>query len=109
VYLGILSYTTDSYNQITLVALVATGIILSIFSFTPIIYIFVRLIFIIPLSISRLHDIGYSGIVFLCTFLPIIGNILLIIMLCSPGIPEPNQYGYPLCIEKYDSNWRWWR
>ena len=43
--------------------------------------------------VRRLHDINHSGWWWLLVFIPIIGWIILIVFLASPGTPGPNRYG----------------
>ncbi|MDO4617594.1 MAG: DUF805 domain-containing protein [Lachnospiraceae bacterium] len=48
---------------------------------------------ILAVSVRRLHDIGKSGWYFLLNFIPIIGQVYLIIKMFQPGEPGENQYG----------------
>ena len=41
----------------------------------------------------RLHDIGKSGVWFFIAFVPLVGEILLLIWLCKDSQPGENQYG----------------
>lgn len=47
-------------------------------------------------GIRRMHDIGKSGWNMCWGFIPIIGQIYLIILLCTPGEKESNYYGDPI-------------
>jgi uncharacterized membrane protein YhaH (DUF805 family) len=47
----------------------------------------------IAIAVRRLHDVGKSGLFFLISFIPIVGVIWLIVMLCSKGIDGDNKYG----------------
>jgi uncharacterized membrane protein YhaH (DUF805 family) len=54
------------------------------------------LVIIIPflaIAIRRLHDVGKSGWMVLIELIPIIGNIWFLVLTCSPGDLEDNQYG----------------
>ena len=43
--------------------------------------------------VRRLHDIGKSGWWFFIGFIPLIGFIWLLVLMCTDGQPGPNQYG----------------
>jgi uncharacterized membrane protein YhaH (DUF805 family) len=61
-----------------------------------VIYIIYMLAVIIPslaVMVRRLHDIGKSGGWFFISFIPIVGAIWLLILLCKEGQVEDNQYG----------------
>ncbi len=47
----------------------------------------------IGLGVRRLHDIGKSGWWLLLCFIPLIGQIILIIWFCQESQPFDNQYG----------------
>ncbi|MGE5397279.1 MAG: DUF805 domain-containing protein [Chitinophagales bacterium] len=47
----------------------------------------------LAVSIRRLHDVGKSGWFILIAFIPIIGAIWLLILMCTDGKPGENQYG----------------
>ena len=51
--------------------------------------------------VRRLHDTGKSGVFVLVIFIPFIGYILLIILLCQDSIIEDNEYGPS---PKYNAN-----
>lgn len=56
----------------------------------------VSLAFFLPnlgLAMRRLHDIGRSGWWVCINFIPVIGQIILIVFFCQPSQPAPNQYG----------------
>ncbi len=63
-----------------------------IFLLTPIIPF---LLFDIALSIRRFHDIGWSGIMVLLIFVPIIGWLFFLILLFVSGDKKKNKYGLP--------------
>lgn len=44
-------------------------------------------------SVRRLHDIDKSGWWMLISFIPIIGAIWLLILICKDGTPGTNEYG----------------
>ncbi len=50
----------------------------------------------LAIAARRLHDIGKSGWWQLIVLIPLIGLIVLIIWLATPGIKEENQYGETL-------------
>lgn len=43
--------------------------------------------------VRRLHDQNKSGWYFLVYFIPFVGIIWLLVLLCTEGTPGPNQYG----------------
>ncbi|AXG70094.1 inner membrane protein YhaI [Kordia sp. SMS9] len=43
--------------------------------------------------VRRLHDTGNSGWMLLVAFIPLIGGIWLLVLLCTEGQYGPNQYG----------------
>lgn len=47
----------------------------------------------LPLAVRRLHDSNRSGFWYFIGFVPIIGGIWLLILLCMDSTPGPNQYG----------------
>ena len=47
----------------------------------------------ISLSVRRLHDSGKSGWLFLIVFIPILGLITNVILMCLRGDKGPNKYG----------------
>lgn len=48
----------------------------------------------IALTVRRLHDINKSGAWFFIQFVPIVGGILLLILMCLDTVKEGNLYGY---------------
>lgn len=43
--------------------------------------------------VRRLHDVGKSGWWFFISFIPLIGSIWLLVLMCTDSQPGPNQYG----------------
>lgn len=43
--------------------------------------------------VRRLHDTGNSGWMILITFIPLVGGIWLLVLMCTEGQIGPNQYG----------------
>jgi uncharacterized membrane protein YhaH (DUF805 family) len=59
-------------------------------------YVLAALGLVIPLlavGVRRLHDTDRSGWYLLITLIPLIGGIILIVFLATPGAPESNQFG----------------
>lgn len=46
-------------------------------------------------GIQRLHDIGWSGWLWLLNFVPVIGSVMALLMLLLPGTAGANRYGPP--------------
>lgn len=58
----------------------------------------VGLAYLLPMlaaGVRRLHDTGRSGWWLLLPLVPIVGSIVLIVFLASPGEPGPNRFGPP--------------
>ena len=79
IYIGV--YTNTDTSMLTYILLIIYSTIIFLPSFT--------------MQVKRLHDINKSGNwIFLC-FIPIIGCIILIILLCKDGDKTSNSYGEP--------------
>jgi uncharacterized membrane protein YhaH (DUF805 family) len=50
-------------------------------------------------SVRRLHDTGRSGWWVLLLFVPLVGQIILIVWYCTRGEPGPNRFGPPPFIQ----------
>jgi uncharacterized membrane protein YhaH (DUF805 family) len=89
------------YWMFTLFSLIITwtlsilDFVFETYTFSIISSIYALLIFIPSLAVllRRLHDIGKSGWYFLLIFLPFIGWIWLIVLLCMEGEQGPNEWG----------------
>lgn len=49
----------------------------------------------IQISVQRLHDLGWSGWLWLLNFVPVVGGLFLLVLIVSPGSNTPNRYGAP--------------
>ena len=47
----------------------------------------------IAVTARRLHDTGKSGWLYLLTFIPLIGGLILLVLILMGPTPGPNQYG----------------
>lgn len=47
----------------------------------------------LAVSVRRLHDVGKSGWFILIAFIPIVGAIWLLVLMCLDGQPGDNPYG----------------
>ncbi|WP_342243985.1 DUF805 domain-containing protein [Pseudomonas sp. OTU5201] len=47
------------------------------------------------IGVQRLHDIGWSGWLWLLNFVPVVGSVFALLMLFVPGTDGPNRYGPP--------------
>ncbi|MET0663447.1 MAG: DUF805 domain-containing protein [Ilumatobacteraceae bacterium] len=47
----------------------------------------------VAVAVRRLHDTDKSGWFMLLAFIPIVGFIILVVLLATPGTPGPNKYG----------------
>ena len=56
----------------------------------------------IAVSVRRLHDAGYSGLMYLLSFIPFVGGIILIVFCALPTSPQAVRYGPPGAAGPYD-------
>jgi uncharacterized membrane protein YhaH (DUF805 family) len=49
----------------------------------------------LAVAVRRLHDRDRSGWWLLLHFVPVVGQIVLIVWFCLPGTPGPNRFGPP--------------
>ena len=49
----------------------------------------------VQIGVQRLHDIGWSGWLWLLNFVPVVGSVFAILMLVIPGTQGANRYGPP--------------
>src|SRR5262249_10622122 len=47
----------------------------------------------LAVSVRRLHDQDYSGWMILLSFIPLIGGIIVLVLMCLRGTPGPNRFG----------------
>ncbi|WP_407542962.1 DUF805 domain-containing protein (plasmid) [Deinococcus radiomollis] len=57
------------------------------------IYILATIVPNIAINVRRLHDVGYSGWVFLIVLIPIVGPIVLLVFDATDSKPGTNQWG----------------
>jgi uncharacterized membrane protein YhaH (DUF805 family) len=48
---------------------------------------------VIALTVRRFHDMGYSGWWYLLTFIPYLGGLVVLVMMCLPSQEGSNKYG----------------
>jgi len=70
-----------------------SGIIIWILGIGFILAIFALIIPSISLAVRRLHDTGKSGWWYLINFVPYIGGLVFIVLMCLESEPGANQYG----------------
>lgn len=80
--IGVIGGFLESYGE----EQVWIGVILQVFSLILGISVWCA-------EIRRLHDTGKSGWNTCWAFLPLVGWIILLVMLCKPTLPGENQYG----------------
>ena len=56
-------------------------------------YALITFVPLFALSVRRMHDIGRRGRWLLLIFVPVIGSIWLLVLLCTPSDAEKNMYG----------------
>ncbi|WP_137974844.1 DUF805 domain-containing protein [Pseudomonas sp. F(2018)] len=49
----------------------------------------------VMIGVQRLHDIGWSGWLWLLNFVPVVGSVFALLMLVIPGTQGANRYGPP--------------
>ena len=49
----------------------------------------------VQIGVQRLHDIGWSGWLFLLTLVPLVGGVMNILMFVVPGSDAANRFGPP--------------
>ncbi|MDO7896534.1 DUF805 domain-containing protein [Pseudomonas citrulli] len=49
----------------------------------------------IQFSVQRLHDLGWSGWLWLLNLVPFVGSVFPLVLICAPGNDGPNRYGPP--------------
>ncbi len=49
----------------------------------------------IAMTVKRLHDLGFPGILAVCMLIPTVNFIMLIILMIMPSSPQTNTYGPP--------------
>ncbi|OPK06734.1 MULTISPECIES: DUF805 domain-containing protein [unclassified Pseudomonas] len=83
VFFGLTLISTDSSAGLILGGLLAFTLIV-VFGFIS-----------IQFSVQRLHDIGWSGWLWLLTLVPIVGSFFPFVMMLMPGNHTANRYGAP--------------
>jgi uncharacterized membrane protein YhaH (DUF805 family) len=74
-----------SYNENTTIG--------TVFGIIVLLYILASLVPSLAVSVRRLHDIDKSGWWFFVSFIPVIGGIWFLVLMCTDGASGPNQYG----------------
>ena len=64
-----------------------------VFGFSLIIYFLIHLVPSIAVTVRRLHDTGKSGWLYLLTFIPYIGSLIIFIFTVIQGDKGDNKYG----------------
>lgn len=65
----------------------------SVFAAIVFLYILASTVPSIAVTVRRLHDIGKSGSWLFIGFIPLIGSIWLLVLMCTDGTSGPNRYG----------------
>jgi len=94
-----------------MIGLTMVGGIIAIVTDTPalmmgvlviiILYYVATLIPTLAVIVRRLHDTNNSGWMYCVTFIPMVGGIWLIVLLCTDGTLGENQYGPDPKLEQY--------
>ena len=83
------------YNLFIFIFTIVVGFIDGFLSlgFLSLLYVLAILIPGLAVLVRRLHDVNKSGWWFFIIFIPIIGTIWMLILLCTDGNPGENSYG----------------
>ena len=64
----------------------------TIFVVVPYLFVLSTLLPSLAMEVRRMHDINKSGWFVLVSFIPFVGSIILIVLLCMPAVDEGNTY-----------------
>lgn len=64
-----------------------------LFSILVLLFVFGSIIPSIAVTVRRLHDTGKSGAWYFISFVPLIGSIWLLVLMCTDSDRGPNDYG----------------
>jgi uncharacterized membrane protein YhaH (DUF805 family) len=82
------------FNMLCIVAVVVVGTFLG--TIGSIISVLAYLAILVPsiaVLVRRLHDVGKSGWFYFVAFIPLVGFIWLLVLLCTDSTPGSNEYG----------------
>ena len=71
------------------------GMLYLLLLFLPVLGILALVIPSVTVCVRRLHDTGRSGWWYMINFLPYVGGIVLLVLMCLPSDPDENEYGAP--------------
>jgi uncharacterized membrane protein YhaH (DUF805 family) len=71
----------------------ASRLLLELFVFLLLIIELILLLGLVSLGVRRLHDVDYSGWWLLLSFVPVIGQIFLLVQFCTQGTNGENRFG----------------
>lgn len=85
-----------------LLAMLAYGLATGIMMLSPIVggilmipVVIGMLVVSVQIGVQRLHDIGWSGWLWLINLVPLVGSVFALLMLVVPGTSDANRYGPP--------------
>ena len=64
-----------------------------VFTAIFLLYFFASIIPSVAVTVRRLHDVDKSGWWYYIAFIPVIGAIWMLVLMCTDGTKGPNQYG----------------
>lgn len=76
-------------------AITNSGLLMGLGIFVGAILFIGSIVVSIQISVQRLHDLGWSGWLWLLNFVPIVGSIFPLVLMVSPGSNVANRYGAP--------------
>lgn len=61
----------------------------------PVSGVYLAIVFLpnVAVSVRRLHDMKMSGWMYLINLIPLLGPLIFLVMMCSPGSEGPNRFG----------------
>jgi uncharacterized membrane protein YhaH (DUF805 family) len=81
------------FNVLIIIALFALNEFSEYFGIVFALYVLAIILPSLAVTARRLHDMGKSGTYFFIRFVPFVGDILLLVALCTPGDTGRNKYG----------------
>ncbi len=81
------------FNILALIVLLVLGSLIKPLIFLYGLYCLAVIIPNLAITVRRLHDTSRSGWWWFIGFVPVVGGIILLVFMCLPSTPGPNQYG----------------
>lgn len=92
-WIFVLFHTLVSLLLIGLDVAIASLLNMEFFVFFYLLYLLAAIIPVLALSIRRIHDVGYSGWLFLLGLIPFVGGVILLVFYLLDSQPGENRFG----------------